>query len=285
MHEGEVPTDAELVRLLLAAQFPAWAGLPVTPVASGGTDNAIYRLGDELAVRLPRIDWATGQIALEETWLPLLAPRLPVAVPAPLAVGEPGFGYPYQWGVYRWLPGTNPGVVPALDIADFVVALRRVEATGGPPARAGGRGAPIDPAAVPPPIQQLAGEYDAERLTEIWRSDASVPPWSGPPTWLHGDLHGGNVLVDDGRLSAVIDWSCLAVGDPAIDLLPAWSLLDGADRPAFRDRVGADEPQWRRGRCWALTMAVNALPYYRDTNPFLAGLARRLIAEVLADVG
>ncbi|MET7397387.1 aminoglycoside phosphotransferase family protein [Dactylosporangium sp. NPDC005572] len=282
MHDGEVPTDALLVRLLLAEQFPAWADLPVTPVESGGTDNAIYRLGDDLAVRLPRIGWATGQIALERTWLPVLAPQLPVAVPAPLAVGVPAFGYPYEWAVYRWLPGVNPGEVPARDLADFVVALRGVDAVGGPPAR--GRGAPLDATAVPAPIQELAGEYDVALLTDVWRADAAAAPWGGPPTWLHGDLHGGNVLVDGGRLSAVIDWSCLAVGDPAIDLLPAWSLLSAADRPAFREQVGADEAQWRRGRCWALTMAVNALPYYRDTNPFLAGLGRRMIAEVLADV-
>ncbi|MEV8515348.1 aminoglycoside phosphotransferase family protein [Dactylosporangium sp. NPDC051484] len=287
MHEGEPPTDAELVRALVEAQFPQWAGLSVASVASTGTDNAIYRLGDALSVRLPRLPGATGQIELERRWLPRLAPHLPAEVPDPVAVGAPALGYPFAWAVYRWIDGANPGGPDGLaePLTDFIAALRRIDTAGGPPARPGARGASLRGKDMSAWIDALAGDYDPAVLTAVWEADRSAPDWPGPPVWLHGDLHAGNLLLRDGTLGAVLDWSCLAVGDPAADLIPAWLLLDAAQRDAFRSRLGADEDTWRRGRAWAFAMSLAALPYYRTTNPFLAGIARRAIDEVLAETG
>ncbi|NUR26985.1 MAG: aminoglycoside phosphotransferase family protein, partial [Catenulispora sp.] len=275
MHEGEVRTHAALVRRLLAEQFPAWASLPVQPVSSAGTDNAIYRLGDDLCVRLPRIDWADGQIAKERQWLPVLAPHLPVAVPEVLAVGHPTAEYPWDWGVYRWLPGappTSPDPALALDLARFVRALRTVDPAGAPTA---GRGKPLSTR--DEGVREILGtwslEHDATRLLALWKSCMDVPAWSGPPTWSHGDLLPGNLLVTGGRLSAVIDFSPAGVGDPACDLLPAWALFDAPARAAYRDALAVDDAMWQRGQGWALAFAVTALPYYVVTNPVLAGIA------------
>ncbi|WP_432995521.1 aminoglycoside phosphotransferase family protein [Dactylosporangium sp. CA-233914] len=287
MHEGEAHTDAELVRGLVAAQFPRWAGLRVTPLPSYGTDNAIYRLGDAYSVRLPRIPAALGQVELERRWLPVLAPHLPAEVPEPVAVGAPALEYPHPWAVYRWIEGTNP-VTPdglAAPLAAFVAALRRIDTAGGPPAGPGGRGGSLRGRDMTGWIAQLAGEYDPALLSAVYEADRSAPAWDGPPVWVHGDLHAGNLLVRDGGLAAVLDWSCLAVGDPAVDLLPAWLLLDAAGRAEFRERLDPDEASWRRGRAWAFAMGLAALPYYRDTNPFLANLGRYAITEVLAEVG
>jgi len=285
MHADEIPTSAELVRRLIAAQFPQWAGLPVAPVDSAGTDNAIYRLGTAFSVRLPRIRWATGQIELERQWLPRLAPALPVAIPRPVAVGVPALGFPYPWSVYAWLDGTNPVAADApglaLELAAFITALRRIDTAGGPCAEPGRRGAPLSDQDPAEPIATLADRYDPAELTAAWESDAAAPPWDRDPVWLHGDLHAGNLLVRGGALAAVLDWSCLAVGDPAVDLIPAWSMLPPDARDAFRAALDPDDATWRRGRAWALLMAVNALPYYADTNPFLADLSRHIIAAVL----
>ncbi|MGI5242395.1 aminoglycoside phosphotransferase family protein [Dactylosporangium sp. CA-139066] len=285
MHEGEAPTDAELVRALVAAQFPQWAGLEVTPLASTGTDNAIYRLGGELSVRLPRLPHATGQIELERRWLPRLAPHLPAAVPEPVAVGSPALGYPYAWAVYRWLEGTNP-VGPdglAAPLADFVLALRRIGTAGAPVAPAGGRGGDLRHRDIGDWIAQLAGDYDPALLTAVWEADRSAPGWAGPPVWVHGDLHAGNLLVRGGTLAAVLDWSCLAAGDPAVDLIPAWMLLDAPGRAELRSRLGEDDDTWRRGRAWAFSMAVGLLPYYRVTNPAFAEVGRYGLEEILAE--
>ena len=286
LHEGEPPTDAELVRALVAAQFPHWSGLDVTPVPAEGTDNVIYRLGDGLSVRLPRGDGGARQIDLERRWLPRLAPHLPAAVPDPVAVGAPALGYPYAWAVYRWLAGANP-VGPgglAAPLADFVLALRRIDTGDGPPAKPGGRGSSLRHNRAADWIPALAGDYDPALLSAVWEADRSAPEWSGPPVWFHGDLHAGNVLVHGGTLAAVLDWSCLGVGDPAADLLPAWLLLDAPGRAEFRARLGDDEGTWRRGRAWAFGMGLGLLAYYRDSAPGLAAMGRYGIDEVLAEV-
>lgn len=217
MHADEVETDAALVRRLLAVQFPQWADLPVEPVASYGTDHDIYRLGDRLAARLPRIGWATGQAAKEAEWLPRLAPHLPLAIPVQLAQGRPAEGYPFDWSVYEWLPGQDAG--GAID--------------------------------------------DLEQVAV--------------------DLAAFNLLVVDGRLSAVIDFGGLNVGDPACDLQPAWNVFAGDSRERFRAELAADASSWLRGRGWALAQAVVALPYYWDTNPGMIDQASRALANVLED--
>jgi aminoglycoside phosphotransferase (APT) family kinase protein len=222
MHADEVAMDAALVRRLVATQFPHWAGLPIVPVPSAGTDNALYRLGEHLVARLPRIHWAVPSVDRELYWLPRLALHLPVAVPEPLGRGEPGEGYPWPWSVYRWLDGENPDVdhlddaeLLATELARFVSALHRMDTAGAPPA---GRGVPLAErdAATRSAIDALHGMVDITAVTAAWEEDVRAPTWSGPPVWVHGDLSPGNLLLVGGRLSAVIDFGGLGVGDPAV---------------------------------------------------------------------
>jgi len=296
MHADEIETDVGLVRRLLAAQFPRWARLPIAPVPSAGTDNALYRLGDDMVVRLPRIHWAVEQVDKEQRWLPWLAPRLPLAVPIPLAAGAPGAGYPWRWSVYRWLDGENATLdrladpcQAAADLAGFVAALHAIDATDGPPpgAHNSWRGVPLAArdAETRTAIAALRGALDMDAATAAWEAALAAPAWEGPPVWLYGDLHAGNLLAREGRLSAAIDFGCLGVGDPACDLLPAWTLFTAATRPAFRAPLAVDDGTWARGRGWALSFGLIALPYYQDTNPGLAAIARHAIAEALLDNG
>ena len=288
MHVGEVDTDASLVRRLLAAQFPQWADLPIEPVPSAGTDNALYRLGDDMAVRLPRIHRAAG-VDKEHEWLPKLARFLPLAIPVPLAKGNPDEGYPWQWSVYRWLEGENATIEniddlrqAATDLAHFIVALQQIEPTGGPPAR---RGVPLARRDQPTreAIAALRGTLDANILTAAWDDALAAPAWQGPPVWVHGDLLPGNLLVKQGRLSAVIDFAGLGVGDPACDLMIAWNLFTAEIRDMFRAALAVDDATWTRGRGWALSQALIFIPYYLDTHPVGVAIARRTINEVLAD--
>jgi aminoglycoside phosphotransferase (APT) family kinase protein len=294
MHDDEVDVDVSLVGRLLAVQFPQWADLPIEPVHSAGTDNAIYRLGSDLAVRLPRIHRATGQMDKEHQWLPRLAPLLPLAIPVPLAKGTPGEGYPWQWSVYRWLAGENatieriadPGQA-ARDLAHFIAALQRIDPTGGPPPGPHNffRGVPLAmrDSETRAAIATLHGTLDASALTAAWEAALQAPAWHGLPIWIHGDLQPLNLLVQQGRLSAVIDFGGLGVGDPACDLIVAWNLLSTQTRDIFRAALPVDDATWARGRGWALSVGLIALPYYQSTNPVLAGIARRAIDEALAD--
>lgn len=290
MHADEIETDVTLVRWLLVGQLPHWAELPIEPVRSYGTDHDIYRLGDRLAVRLPRIGWAAAQAAKEAAWLPKLAPHLPLALPVQLAMGQPAEGYPFDWSVYEWLPGENANGTlddldrAAVDLAAFVLALRRVDTTGAHPRRPGRRGAPLAEldAQVRRSIAQLGDRVDGDAALRAWEESLDAPAWAGREVWVHGDLLPGNLLVVDGRLSAVIDWGGLNVGDPACDLQPAWNVFAGDTRARFRAELAVDEASWLRGRGWALYQAVSALPYYWDTNPGMVRQASRALAQVLA---
>jgi aminoglycoside phosphotransferase (APT) family kinase protein len=294
MHADEVETDASLVRRLLVAQFPQWADLPIEPVQSAGTDNAIYRLGEDLAVRLPRIHWATAQPEKEQRWLPRLAPHLPLTIPVPLATGNPGEGYPWRWSVVPWMQGeawTIDGVgdlcEAAADLARFIAALQQIDPTGGPPAGPENfyRGVPLSTrdAGFRAAIAAAGDMVDVDAMIAAWEAALAAPAWDGPPVWVHGDLsRPGNLIVAEGRLSAVIDFGCLGVGDPACELGAAWSLFSSESRNVFRAALPFDDATWARGRGWALTM-VGAFPYYKHTNPAIVAEARHVIAEVLAD--
>jgi aminoglycoside phosphotransferase (APT) family kinase protein len=292
MHADELDIDVALVRRLLEAQLPEWAALPLEPVPSTGTVNAIFRLGEDKAARLPRVERYAGGLEKELRWLPRLAPHLPLAVPEPLAQGEPGPGYPWPWAVYRWLEGetwaadrvANLGEAAA-DLARFVVALRRLETAGAPSRSRGGRGAPLaerDPE-VRAAIEASRGLIDTPAVAAAWEAALEAPVWDGPPMWVHGDLLPGNVLVARGRLSAVIDWGSLSVGDPACELMAGWTLFSGESRHVFRAALSVDDATWARARGWALSVAVIALPYYQETNPAFAANAAHWIAEVLAE--
>jgi aminoglycoside phosphotransferase (APT) family kinase protein len=291
MHVGEFMTDPDLVRRLLRGRHPEWADLHIEPVPSFGTDHALYRLGDDMVVRMPRVDRAVDNIEKEQRWLPWLAPSLPVAVPAPLGGGDPAEGYPFPWSVYRWLDGQDCFVVSptdpsafARDLAEFVLALRRLDPVDGPPA---GRGVPLAERDAPTrdAIARSVGLIDIDAVTAAWDAALAVTPWTGPPVWIHGDLSPGNVLCVDGRLAAVIDFGCLGVGDPACDMIVAWNLLSHETRDVFRVTLGVDTATWARGRGWALSIALIQLPYYLTTNPTLAANARHVIGEVLTDHG
>jgi len=288
MHVDEVETDAALVRALLVSQYPQWADLPIERVASAGTDNAIYRLGEDLAVRLPRIHWAVDNVAKEQRWLPVLAPQLPLPVPLPVAAGEPEDAFPYPWGVVQWLPGEmatldrlDAPAGAARELASFVRALRKVDTTGGPKH---GRGFPVRLAddVLRTNVAGLHGEVDADAVLTAWERVLAVADHDGPPTWFHGDLAYLNLLVRDGRISAVIDWGTCAVGDPAIDTIVAWSLFDAEARDAYRDALGCDDAEWERGKGWVL-QGVAGIPYYRDTNPVLVADKIHAIEAVLSD--
>jgi aminoglycoside phosphotransferase (APT) family kinase protein len=292
MHADEVDTDEELVRRLLAAQFPRWAELPVERFESAGTDHAIYRLGDDMAVRLPRIAGAAESMEKEQRWLPILAPLLPLAVPVPLAMGMPAEGYPWRWSVNRWLEG-EPARLDrfddprraATDLAHFVAALQRIDATDeGCPAGDRGVSLATRDRSTRAAIAALEGVLETDELTTAWETALRAPAWRGPPVWTHGDLLPGNLLVARGRLRAVIDFGVMGIGDPACDVIAGWTLFSGGSREAFRAALPVDAATWDRGCGWALSIALIALPYYRDTNPEFAGIAQWTIDQVLTDM-
>jgi aminoglycoside phosphotransferase (APT) family kinase protein len=292
MHDDEFDIDDELVLRLLTRQFPQWADRPLDRFNSSGTDNAIYRLGEDLAVRLPLMHRATGQVELELQWLPLLAPRLPLAIPAPLALGQPDLEYPFTWSVYRWLEGETADLAGLSDerqaataLGEFVTALHALDPVPGLATSGSGRGGSLMPADryVRAAIVELDGIVDADAATHAWEAAINAPPWIGPPTLLHGDLHQGNLLMHRGRISAVIDFACLAVGDPACDSMVAWTFLTATSRDAFRAAHPVDDATWARARGRALSLGLVGLPYYRDTNPAFAAIARHAIREVLAE--
>lgn len=292
MHANEVEIDSALVRRLLQQQFPQWADLPLKPVPSAGTDNTIYRLGESFCVRLPRIDWAVGQIEKEFVWMPKIAPHLPLAIPVPVARGEPAEGYPWAWAVYQWLTGENAMLEQIADpnqaareLAEFILALQKIDTTAGPLAAPNSRGAPLinRDANTRRAIAELEGMIDPTAATAVWENALQAADWSEVPVWFHGDLLPGNLLFNHGRLSAVIDFNSLAVGDPACDLMIAWGLFAGESRDVFRHTLAVDDDTWTRGRGHALSQAAIFIPYYLHTNPIGVAHAQHMIKNVLAD--
>jgi aminoglycoside phosphotransferase (APT) family kinase protein len=293
MHDDEVLTTPEQVARLVAEQLPQWAHLPVTVVAEHGTDHLLYRLGEELVARMPRIGRAADQAESDARWLPRLVGRVPVAVPVPLAQGEPGQGYPFRWSVAPWLPGTPPDgsnmdpVALASQLGDFVVAMHAVDPVGGPAKTGSQRGAAVRTwdASVREAIELAGDRIDGRAALRAWAHCLEAPDHAGAPVWIHGDLLAGNLLVHERRLSAVIDFGALGVGDPAPDLQPYWTTLAPEAREVFRERIGYDEATWRRGRGWALGPALTGIPYYWDTVPAFAQRGLRTLGRVLDDLG
>ena len=294
MHDDHITVSEPLVRRLLTQQFPQWMKLPLQRVVSGGTDHAIYRLSEDMAVRMPLRATAAEQVAKEQRWLPRLAPYLPLPIQCAIAEGIPCEGYPWPWSICQWLDGKNPAAgsldCPAQvgsDLAKFVSALHALDTAGGP--RPGkhnfGRGVPLALRNAPTraAISESHGSIDVAAVTTAWDTDLNAAAWRGEPVWIHGDLSPGNLLVADRRVVGVIDFGGLGVGDPACDLIVAWNLLSGQARSAFRAGLSIDDATWARGRGWALSVALIQLPCYRNTNPSLAANAEFTINAVLAD--
>lgn len=286
----------ELVAALVADQFPRWRGLPVRRVEPGGNDNRTFRLGDALSARLPSAEGYVAAVEKEQRYLPRLAPSLPVAIPEPVGLGSPGRGYPWPWSVNRWMPGDDllsgtpvDSRALASDLAAVLVALRAADATDGPAAGAHSFHRGASPAHYDAETRrllvELRGAVASEILDEaerVWDA-ALTSTWEREPVWFHGDIAHGNLLIDDGRLTAVIDFGTSGVGDPACDLVMAWTFFDGDDRRIFVDGIDLDAGTWARARGWALWKAL-LIAHERGIHDS-GGLpiVRRVLADPIAE--
>ncbi len=310
LHEDELSIDVDLVRALVDRALPEYASLPLTRLDSSGSTNALFRLGDELVARLPRQPGGSATIDKEARWLPQIAPWLPVPVPQVVAVGEPDLGYPERWSIVTWLAGDIPTVVDptsdddpgetatrrllAQELAAVVTAMRAVqvppEGLADPELR-WYRGEPLNTMDDPSrraieTCRGIAGlDLDLDAALRVWEQAMALPSAGqiAIPRWYHGDLLAENLLVRDGRLAAVLDFGGLSVGDPTIDLVVAWELLDTSSRDAFRQAVGVDDESWLRGRAWALAVALMTFPYYWRTMPDRCASRLAMARSVLAD--
>ena len=267
MPAAKLDIDVALVRRLVATQFPQWADLPITPVELDGWDNRTFHLGDHMTVRLPSAEGYAPQVEKEHQWLPKLAPPLPLPIPVPLAKGAPNGDYPWHWSIYQWLQGEIATVERIADLsafatslAQFLTALQYIDSAEGPAAGSHSffRGAPLAvyDAETRQAITTLGNTVDAEATQAVWET-ALRATWQGPPVWFHGDIAAGNLLVNDGHLSGVIDFGCSGVGDPACDTTIAWTLLSGESREAFRATLRVDKATWARGRGWGICRSIS----------------------------
>lgn len=280
------------MRRLVDRQISEWADLPIRPIARGGWDNRSFRLGAHMVVRLPSAMDYAAQVEKEQRWLSKLAPSLPLPIPTPLAIGEPTDDFPCKWSVYRWLEGDVAATARIADpcdfatrLAQFLAALQRIDPTNGPPPgphnfQRGGPLATYD-AQTRQAIRVMCGTIDVDAATGIWEAALSTT-WQGAPVWIHGDVSAGNLLVRDGRLSAVIDFGLLGVGDPACDLSIAWTMLEGESREVFRAVLPLDAGTWSRGRGWTLWKALIVAAGVAGTNAIEAEQSRRVIDRILA---
>jgi aminoglycoside phosphotransferase (APT) family kinase protein len=290
MPAAEVDVSPDLVRKLLHAQHPDLAALPIKLLANGW-DNIIFRLGDDLLVRLPRRELGAQLVINEQLWLPVLAPRLPLRIPAPARTGRPAEGYPWPWSVVPFLPGelaaTTPLADPQRAAADLGAFLSALHGEAPPDAPVNPvRGGPLATRneTVTQNMTALGDRIDRAKVQRRWDEALDTPPWSRKPAWLHGDLHPANILVRHGQLSAVIDFGDITSGDPATDLAAAWMLFTApGDRDAFWDAYGkADDNTKARATGWALGFSLVYMAHSAD-NPLMAGIGHRLHATVLGE--
>lgn len=287
MHENEFTIDECLVRTLLKDQCPEWVDLPLNPIKSSGTDHALFRLGNEYVVRLPRLDGANENINKEYQWVPKLAKLVATPLSTPLFMGKPNEHYPSVWIITQWLDGYNPTFEQeneyqqlAKDLAYFLNDLHKVKLDQGPYSR---RGVPLCQLneETQNAIDKLEEDIDIQAINALWKKLSNTPSFDQNPVWVHGDFLPGNILVQNNRLKAVIDFSDVGIGDPACDLVIAWSLLKPYSRKIFREHLdNIDDNTWERARGWALSISLIMLPYYKHSNPTLARLARQMIENV-----
>jgi aminoglycoside phosphotransferase (APT) family kinase protein len=297
VHDNEVRATVEQVGSLVRVQCPQWADLPVVPLPDDveGTDHVLFRVGGELVVRMPKIASAEGQVESDARWLPVVAPHLPVRVPVPIFVGEPGAGFPWRWSLVPWISGETPprlgsdNVVLAQDLAAFARALHSVAAEGGPRKPPGTRGSAL--AHLGPGVREALSRlvqhddgFDVATAEAAWDVCVSALEWDGPPVWIHGDLQPGNLIVRGGRLAAVVDFGAFGVGDPAPDVAPALWTFTGEARTAYRKAIGYDDATWLRACGWALGPSLTGIDYYRTTFPRMAEHGREMVRAVIAEL-
>jgi aminoglycoside phosphotransferase (APT) family kinase protein len=289
MHEGQVDIDRELVRRLIAQQFPRWSDLPIERFESTGTVNAIYRLGSDMYVRLPLVKGWAWHLKHEAKWLPRLRPHVPFEIPEVLGRGVPADGYPFDWSVYRWIDGDtwSPDRIAderqaALDLAAFLEALRAIDTGDRRPSGMASITLHDMDGWIRESIEKARDLIDADRVTAAWEAALELPAFDGPYSWVHADIGPDNLLIKDGRLSAVIDWGSVHVGDPVHDITAAW-MFSPANRAVFRELLQVDDPTWARARAWCLR-AVGAIDYYRESNPTMAKRSIAGLEAVLADL-
>jgi aminoglycoside phosphotransferase (APT) family kinase protein len=288
MHEGEIEIDTTIVHRLLTEQFPHLAERSITVVRSTGTVNAIYRLGNDLYVRLPRVQTSAEGIDREWTWLSKLAPQISLTIPQPLARGKPTSWYPCPWAIYHWIEGSpyqddliSDERQAARDLANFILELRSVDVLDAP---RGGRNPLTElDAETRCAIESSQGAIDTKAASAAWTRSLEATLWNGKPVWIHRDLLKPNLLVQDGQLRAVIDFGGVGVGDPAADAIPAWSVFNRVGRETFREALDIDDNVWRRARGYALHQALLIIPYYPETNPEFVTLAQHTVEEILTD--
>ena len=289
MHEGEIAIDIALVRRLLVAQFPHLAGKSITVVRSTGTVNAIFRLGNDLCVRLPRMAAWAESLNDEWVWLPKLAPHISLTIPKPFAKGEPTNWFPYPWAIYHWIDGAPYQDKPIInerqiahDLANFIFELRSIDMSDAP---RGGRKplAELD-VATRDAIASSCTVIDTEAVSVAWTRALESSPWDGKPVWIHGDLLKSNLLVKGNRLYAIIDFGGVGIGDPAADVVPAWSVFNKAGRETYRQALSVNDNIWNRARGYALHQALMIIPYYPKTNPEFVTMATRTVKEILNEL-
>lgn len=257
MHNNKLIIDNVLVRKLIDSQFPQWKYLQIKPVVHGGWDNRTFHLGKNMLIRLPSAQEYAGKIEKEFTWLPILAPLLPLQISVPLVMGNPVKEYPWKWSVYRWLEGECAAHTPinnkcnfAKNLSHFLSAFQKIDPTNGPiPGATTDRGSSLSiyDNETHQALKILKNKIDIETAHAVWKN-ALATEWNRPPVWVHGDISLGNLLVQNGQLSAVIDFGGLAIGDPACDLAITWTFFKGESRKIFLDELDLDEGTWARGR-------------------------------------
>ncbi len=276
MHVDEVEISERLVRSMVDDQFPHFRAETLSIVEPWGTDNAIWRLGRDHVVRLPRMERSVGQIAFEAAWMPRLAPHLTVEIPEPVVVGSPADGYPFEWAVHRWVAGEGAGpstigdpIQFALDVAQVVAEVQCIDPVGAPAAKNRARPLHDYDVSTRKYIESARHLIDVAAAVAVWEEALDATPHQGPPRWVHGDLEG-NCLVSGGRLSGLVDWGSACAGDPAVDVQVVWSpLFTEESRGAFLDALEVDEATIARSRGAAINQACGALPYYLDTYPLI----------------
>lgn len=291
LHAGELVIDIALANALISTQYPQWAKLEIRPILSSGTDNEIFRLGENMCLRIPKSTSTINNLDKEYAWLPYLTP-LPLRIPAPIAKGKPGNGYPCNWCIFDWIDGetATPNQLHnqhdvAVDIAEFIKALQIVDTRNAPLSGSHNnyRGVPLinRDLLTRKAIGNLRNIYDPSILTVIWETALNTTAWDQKPVWLHGDIHSGNLLFNNHRLCAVIDFGLSGVGDPACDLMVGWTQFSPDVRETFQKSINADTATLARGKGWALSWAVIALAHYLDTNPFLTTMSKGTIKRIL----